>query len=426
MGFIWSFIFQNVYSLMLFGEDSPIHIPFLCDMLQDPNKAVFCHGNHGNLADSRISDADLSEYVNNIPEDLYEAASIDGATAWQKFRHITVPMLMPAFTIVFFLTLSSSFKMLDENLALTGGDFGTRMLSLQILLTTRENTPPNYGMAQAQAVIFFILIAVVSIVQVIVTKRERRLRHNDCKQKNKTGRNVCNSDSSEYLYVIPNLLFDRELIQESERNCRISISVPSSFDFSYLKNAAAQIRLGESVVNTLIITVVAVALIVVISSLTAWMMVRNKTKASSFLFLCFTAAMLIPFQSVMYPLVNLMEALGLKNTFGLILMYGGFGLSMTVFFVSRIFKSVPLSLEEAAVIDGANIFQLFFNVVFPLVKPITATVVITNAMWIWNDYLLPFLIIGNNDSKTLTLSLYYAKSLSGQYEIHGNSSSRQY
>ena len=144
------------------------------------------------------------------------------------------------------------------------------------------------------------------------------------------------------------------------------ISVPSSFDFSYLKNAAAQIRLGESVVNTLIITVAAVALIVVISSLTAWMMVRNKTKASSFLFLCFTAAMLIPFQSVMYPLVNLMEALGLKNTFGLILMYGGFGLSMTVFLYHGFFKSVPLSLEEAAVIDGANIFQLFFNVVFPL------------------------------------------------------------
>lgn len=169
MGFIWSFIFQNVYSLMLFGEDSPIHIPFLCDMLQDPNKAVFA------MATWQTAGYLMLIYLNglnNIPEDLYEAASIDGATAWQKFRHITVPMLMPAFTIVFFLTLSSSFKMLDENLALTGGDFGTRMLSLQILLTTRENTPPNYGMAQAQAVIFFILIAVVSIVQVIVTKRK--------------------------------------------------------------------------------------------------------------------------------------------------------------------------------------------------------------------------------------------------------------
>ena len=172
MGFIWSFIFQNVYSLMLFVEDSPIHIPFLCDMLQDPNKAVFAMAIMATWQTAGYLMLIYLNGLNNIPEDLYEAASIDGATAWQKFRHITVPMLMPAFTIVFFLTLSSSFKMLDENLALTGGDFGTRMLSLQILLTTRENTPPNYGMAQAQAVIFFILIAVVSIVQVIVTKRK--------------------------------------------------------------------------------------------------------------------------------------------------------------------------------------------------------------------------------------------------------------
>lgn len=193
------------------------------------------------------------------------------------------------------------------------------------------------------------------------------------------------------------------------------ISFPVHWDFSFLKNAAEQIKLGESVINTLVITVISVTLIVIISSVTAWMMVRNKTKGSNMLFLCFTAAMLVPFQSVMYPLVNLMEGLGLKNTFGLILMYGGFGLSMTVFLYHGFFKSVPLSLEEAAVIDGANIFQLFFRIVFPLVKPITATVIITNAMWIWNDYLLPFLIIGNNENKTLTLSLYYAKSLSGQY-----------
>ena len=170
MGFIWSFIFQNVYSLMLFGEESPIHIPFLCDMLQDPNKAVFAMAIMATWQTAGYLMLIYLNGLNNIPEDLYEAASLDGATAWQKFRHITVPML--AFTVVFFLTLSGSFKMLDENLALTGGDFGTRMLSLQILLTTRENTPPNYGMAQAQAVIFFILIAVVSIVQVIITKRK--------------------------------------------------------------------------------------------------------------------------------------------------------------------------------------------------------------------------------------------------------------
>ncbi len=172
MGFVWSFIFQNIFSLMLFGEESLIHIPFLCNMLQDQNKAVFAMAIMATWQTAGYLMLIYLNGLNNIPEDLYEAASIDGATAFQKFRHITVPMLMPAFTIVFFLTLSSSFKMLDENLALTNGDFGTRMLSLQILLTTRENIPPNYGMAQAQAVIFFILIAAVSIAQVIITKRK--------------------------------------------------------------------------------------------------------------------------------------------------------------------------------------------------------------------------------------------------------------
>ncbi len=172
MGFVWSFIFQNIFSLVLFSEDSPIHIPFLCDMLQDPNKAIFAMAIMATWQSAGYMLLIYLNGLNNIPDDLYEAASIDGANAWQRFKNITLPMLMPAFTIVFFLTLSQSFKMLDENLALTSGNFGTRMLSLQILLSTRENTPANYGMAQAQAVIFFILIAVISVAQVSVTKRK--------------------------------------------------------------------------------------------------------------------------------------------------------------------------------------------------------------------------------------------------------------
>lgn len=172
MGFVWSFIFQNIFSLVLFGGDSPIKIPFLCDMLQDPNKAIFAMAIMATWQSAGYMLLIYLNGLNNIPEELYEAASIDGASAWHKFKNITLPMLMPAFTVVFFLTLSQSFKMLDENLALTNGNFGTRMLSLQILLSTRENTPPNYGMAQAQAVIFFVLIAVISIAQVAITKRK--------------------------------------------------------------------------------------------------------------------------------------------------------------------------------------------------------------------------------------------------------------
>lgn len=193
------------------------------------------------------------------------------------------------------------------------------------------------------------------------------------------------------------------------------MALPENWSLQYISGAAEQINLLPSVANTLVITILSVALIILVSAVTAWMMVRNKTKGSSFLFLAFTAAMLVPFQSVMYPLVSLMENLGLKNMGGLILMYGGFGLSMTIFLYHGFLKGVPIALEEAAMIDGANIIQMFFRIVLPMVRPITVTAIITNAMWIWNDYLLPFLIIGNNDRKTLTLSLYYAKSLSGQY-----------
>lgn len=193
------------------------------------------------------------------------------------------------------------------------------------------------------------------------------------------------------------------------------LSLPKSLNFSYITKAAEQISFFEAILITAMITALSVGLIVLVSSLVSWMMIRNKSKLSGLLFMAFTAAMLIPFQSIMYPLMSMFEKAGLKNIAGLILMYGGFGLSMSVFLYHGFMKSVPASVEEAAVIDGANIFQLYFTVVLPLVKSSTATVIILNSLWIWNDYLLPFLVIGNKPKKTLTLELYFAKLTSGQY-----------
>ena len=155
------------------------------------------------------------------------------------------------------------------------------------------------------------------------------------------------------------------------------IALPKSWNLDYLKNAAEQINLGSSLLQTVLITVAAVALIVFISSFAAWAIARTDSKVANILFIAYTAAMLIPFQSVMYPLVSLMDKLGLKNTPGLILMYGGFGISMSVLLYRGFIKSIPLSLEEAAMLDGANIFQIYRYVVMPLLKPTTMTVVIT-------------------------------------------------
>ena len=195
------------------------------------------------------------------------------------------------------------------------------------------------------------------------------------------------------------------------------LALPKEITFKYISNAMTQINLVPSFILTVIITVLAVTFIVLLSSSAAWMMVRVKSKLAMIILLVFTASMLIPFQAVMYPLISMFESVGLKNVPGLIIMYGGFGLAMSTFLYHGFMKSVPVSLEEAAIIDGANVFQVYFKIVMPLVRPTTVTVISLNAMWVWNDYLLPFLVLGDSENKTLTLALYYAKMKDGPYSV---------
>ncbi|WP_105617342.1 carbohydrate ABC transporter permease [Vallitalea okinawensis] len=162
--------------------------------------------------------------------------------------------------------------------------------------------------------------------------------------------------------------------------------------------------------NSLIVTVLSLLLIVILSSMAAWMLARTKSKLSNVIFYSFVAAMLIPFQSVMLPLVDLfgVNKLNLINThFGIIFMYVGFGASLSVFLFHGFVKSVPISLEEAATIDGCNKLQLYWKIVFPLLKSISVTVAILNGMWIWNDFLLPSLVLQKKELRTLPLSTKY-------------------
>lgn len=172
LGYIWQFIFEVIFSKILFAQDGLISIPALVNMTQDNTKALFALVMLFTWQMAGYMMIIYTTGLNNIPRDLTEAAAIDGANVWQRFRHITVPMLMPSFTIVFFLTLSRCFMLLDQNIALTDGNFGTRMLAMQILRTTRDSAPPDYGLAQAQAVIFFVLIATVTLIQVSITSKK--------------------------------------------------------------------------------------------------------------------------------------------------------------------------------------------------------------------------------------------------------------
>ena len=182
--------------------------------------------------------------------------------------------------------------------------------------------------------------------------------------------------------------------------------------------SSPNVRYASSFVSSVIITAVSVGLLVLSSSMAAWVLVRTKTVLSNVIFMAFVAAMVIPFQVVMFPLISwfyLVESrLGLlgtplrllQNYPGIIFAYMGFGSSLSIFLYHGFIKSVPLELEEAATIDGCSRHGTFYKIVFPILTPVTVTVVILNGIWIWNDYLLPLLVLGSGNAvQTLPLAV---------------------
>ena len=165
--------------------------------------------------------------------------------------------------------------------------------------------------------------------------------------------------------------------------------------------------------DSIIITFFSLAIISICSAMTAWVLVRNKTKWSTFLFMMFVAAMVIPFQVVMFPLLTWFQDLGnflhiplLRSYPGIVFAYLGFGESMTIFIFHGFIKSVPLELEEAADIDGCTRAGTFFRIVLPLLQPVFVTVLVLNGLWIWTDYLLPLLMLGSGgDIRTIPLAV---------------------
>ena len=180
----------------------------------------------------------------------------------------------------------------------------------------------------------------------------------------------------------------------------------TTFTLGNYPNAFDALEYLRSFLNSFLITVIASLLILLISAMAAWVLVRYKTRTSRVIFLLFAAAMLIPFQCVMLPLVGFASRINLMNPPGLIFMYMGFGTSMSIVMFHGFIKNIPEELEEAATIDGCGGFRLFFTIVVPLMRTILITVEVLNVMWIWNDYLLPSLIINRPGWQTLPLKTY--------------------
>jgi raffinose/stachyose/melibiose transport system permease protein len=218
------------------------------------------------------------------------------------------------------------------------------------------------------------------------------------------------------IYLSPLFLVGINAFKSYQEIMTDVMSMPQHLTLENFKTVFTDMKYPSTFLNTLIVTVGGTAGIVIISSMAGYKMARVKTRYSRLMFLYCIAPMMIPFQSFMLTLVNVATILNINGKiWGLAIIYWGLGAPMAIFLYQGFAKGIPVELEESALIDGCNQFQLFTRIVFPMLKSSTATVIIINVMWIWNDFLLPLLILGGRkSSKTLQLAAY---SFMGQYKM---------
>ncbi|VWL84986.1 carbohydrate ABC transporter permease [Oceanivirga miroungae] len=186
-----------------------------------------------------------------------------------------------------------------------------------------------------------------------------------------------------------------------------SLSFPKGLNLENYIIASDKLNFIKTFTNSLFITFFSVVIIIIFSSMAAYAISRVRNKLSTFVLFLFISAMLIPFQAVMIPLVAFFGKLHMLSRPGIMFMYLGFGSSLAIFLYQGAINSIPKDLDEAAIIDGCNRFQVFWYIIFPMLKPMTVTVAILNTIWIWNDYLLPSLVINKKGYETIPLKMFF-------------------
>ena len=205
-----------------------------------------------------------------------------------------------------------------------------------------------------------------------------------------------------------------------------TITTSTAFDFVTSDNSAGFANYIAAVEKqgflaafgySLVITITSVALILVCCSMCAWFIVRVKNRISNMLYYLFVFSMVVPFQMLMFTLSNMANTLGFNTPFNICFIYLGFGAGLAVFMFAGFVKTIPLEIEEAATIDGCNPLQTFFHVVLPIMKPTYISVGILETMWVWNDYLLPYLVLDRTKYQTIPILIQYFRGGYGRVEM---------
>lgn len=210
------------------------------------------------------------------------------------------------------------------------------------------------------------------------------------------------------VYLFPFFMVIINSLKQKVDIIKDPLSLPPKLNFDNYIDAFNTMKYVHGFFNSLIITVLSVTLIIIFSSMLAYFLVRWKWKFNKIIFMILVISMIIPFQALMIPFVKFYGDLYLLNSkWILCFFYLGFGLSLATFVFHGFISSIPLELEEAAMLDGASRIQIFFQVVFPLLKTTIITISILDVLWVWNDFLLPSLVLVGEEQRTLPLSMFY-------------------
>lgn len=222
-----------------------------------------------------------------------------------------------------------------------------------------------------------------------------------------------------WIYPVVMILLN-SLKVESAISTNTAFQLPTAETFAGLENfvnAVTSKGFLDAFLTSLIITVTSVLAILLFCSMCAWYITRVKNKINRALYYMFVFSMVVPFQMLMFTLAATADQLNLNTPYNIWIIYLGFGAGLAVFMFSGFVKSIPLEIEEAAMIDGCNPLQTFFTVVIPMLKPTLISVGILQTMWVWNDYLLPYLVLDSKKYKTIPILIQYFKGSFGRVEM---------
>ena len=221
-------------------------------------------------------------------------------------------------------------------------------------------------------------------------------------------------------YIFPIMLVFINSFKKKAYISRKPFDIPNGKMYVGLENYVRGIKQAnflEGAKWSTVITVGSVFLIILCTSMCAWYIVRVKNALTKAIYYLCLFAMIVPFQMEMFTLSKLANSLGLNTPWGLWIIYLGFGAGLSVFMFTGFVKSIPIEIEEAAMIDGCNPLQTFFGVVLPVLKPTCVTVAILQTMWIWNDYLLPYLVLNLKKYITIPIAVQYLKGGYGSVDM---------